>query len=189
VIEQGLPAVELKEEKPIIDAAAAAAALNSMDCDSVDAEVFLTKWVASIRPAAVSAPAVEIARSCASADGWQSPPSPLSADSPASSLEIIDHDDASFQWGSDTEYHEAATAGGDAATAALRWHLRWTEDDAAPVDDGLSCGAALSLFLEQHQQQQPSNMAAGRIAEPVGFFQPGASWSIPSGCRNGAGYY
>jgi len=176
--EEAPPAAEVREEKPLIDAAAAAAALNSMDCDSADAEVFLTKWVASIRPAAAfsATTSSEIAR----ADSWQSPASPLSADSPGSSLDIIEHDDSSFQWGTDAEYPEAATAGGDAATAALRWHLRWTEDEEAPADDGLSCGAALSLFLEQ-QHQQPSMMAApsGRLAEPMGFSSPARRGASP----------
>ena len=147
------PFYEIKQEKSVVDSAAAAAALSAVDCDTSDAEVFLTKWVASIRPAATaSVPS-------APSEGY---------DSPASiSLDIIDQDEG-FQWGADSDYVPSA------ATAALRMHLRWGEEEPAASDEGMSCGAALSLYLEQQQQQ-----AAGRGLEASPYYQP-TCWNIGS---------
>jgi len=147
-----LPEIEIKEEKPMVDAAAAAAALSTMDCDTTDAEVFLTKWVASIRPAVSASSSAIVGQ-----QGWSTPSS--SEDSSDSCLDIIEQDEG-FQWGAESESHEASSSGD--ATAALRWHLRWSEEETAP-EESMSCGAALSLFLEQQQQQ----VSGGR---DLGFF-------------------
>ena len=167
----------MKEEKPVIDAAAAAAALNALDCDATDAEVFLTKWVASIRPPGSSA-GYQHANEAATSSEWSSSSSP-SVDSPESGLDIIEHDEG-FQWGAESELSSCAP-GPDPATAALRWHLRWSEED-APADDGLSCGAALSQFLEQQQT------ISVRGAE-TGYYANSGPWASSTGRGGDYGFY